>query len=86
MNKGMLLKPLKIINQHTENFKQHENVAQIVSQRYNQELSDVEEWLSITEWSQDLISEDTLLEVQNQLYDLDIISERIDYKSLTYKL
>ena len=58
----------------------------MIANRYEQELEDVQEWLSLTEWSQHNISRDTINEVQNQLFDLNIISEKWDYKKLVAHL
>jgi hypothetical protein len=38
-------------------------------------MEDVEEWLSLTEWSQEQIDENTVLKVQNKLLELGIIKE-----------
>jgi len=46
----------------------------MIANRYEQELEDVQEWLSLTEWSQENISEATIIKVQDQLFDLNIIS------------
>jgi ABC-type nitrate/sulfonate/bicarbonate transport system substrate-binding protein len=77
---------LKIINQTTEEFKSIPSIDKTIANRYEQELEDVREWLSLTEWSQELIDEKTIIEVQNQLANLNIIPKKVDYKDLVYIL
>ncbi|MDO1500613.1 substrate-binding domain-containing protein [Winogradskyella maritima] len=74
---------LDIINGTTEEFKDIPSIDRTIANRYDQQLEDVQEWLSITEWSQELIDEKTLSAVQNQLLDLDIIPEKWAYDKLT---
>ena len=77
---------LDIVNDTTIDFKNIPSIDKTISNRYDQELEDVQEWLSLTEWSQELIDEQTLQNVQDQLFDLNIISEKWDYSALTTKL
>ena len=77
---------LNIINNTTRSFKNIPNIDKTIAQRYDQKLEDVQEWLSLTEWSQGLISEEVLKRVQDQLFDLNIIEEKWDYKDLVVKL
>ncbi|MCC1485099.1 substrate-binding domain-containing protein [Winogradskyella immobilis] len=77
---------LDIVNDTTIDFKNIPSIDKTISNRYDQELEDVQEWLSLTEWSQELIDEQTLQNVQDQLFDLNIISEKWDYSALATKL
>ncbi len=77
---------LDIINNTTQEFKYIPSIDRTIANRYEQKLEDVQEWLAMTEWSQELIDENTLNRVQNQLLDLDIIKEKWDYNDLVYKL
>lgn len=77
---------LRIINEMTSNFKQIPNIDEMIAARYEQQLEDVQKWLSLTEWSQELIDEETITMVQNKLLNLDIIPEKWDYKKLTHKI
>lgn len=85
-NKGDLETILKIINGTTSEFKEIPNIDKTIANRYEQQLEDVQEWLSITEWSQNLIDKQTIMNVQKQLFALNIIPKIKDYESLTYKL
>ena len=73
---------LQVINGATESFKQKENIAELLADRYEQKLEDIKEWLSITEWSQSQMKVETLNKVQDQLFDLDIIKQKVQSNSL----
>ncbi|RED49349.1 substrate-binding domain-containing protein [Seonamhaeicola aphaedonensis] len=77
---------LNIINNTTIDFKHIPSIDKTIANRYEQQLEDVQEWLSLTEWSQDIIDEDTILKVQKELLNLNIIPEIVDYDQLVYKL
>jgi len=73
---------LKVVNAETKNFKEKENIAELLADRYEQKLEDIKEWLSITEWSQSQIKAETLDKVQSQLFDLDVIKTKVDSEKL----
>ena len=77
---------LKIINATTSEFKSIPSIDRTIANRYDQELEDVQEWLSLTEWSQKVIDEPTIHNVQNQLLELNIIPNKANYLDLIYKL
>ena len=77
---------LEIINQTTSEFKSIPSIDKTIANRYEQELEDVQEWLSLTEWSQDLIDKKTINNVQEQLFDLNIIPKKVEYSELIHKI
>lgn len=77
---------LNTINNTTKEFKDIPEITKMIANRYEQQLDDVEEWLNLTEWSQDNIDENTIDKIQNQLLKLNIINEKIDYNQLVYHL
>lgn len=77
---------LDIINKTTIEFKDIPSIDKTVANIYKQKLEDVQEWLSITEWSQKLIDIDTIKKAQTELFHLNIIPEMVDYRTLTVKL
>ncbi len=77
---------LDIINRTTIEFKDIPNIDKTIANRYGQKLEDVQQWLEITEWSQELIDEETIIRAQDKLKALDIISNKITYNQLTKKL
>ncbi len=70
-------KILEIINTKTSKFKEITNINTTLSSRYNLKTEDVQEWLTLTQWSQEQLSEKMLNKVQNQLFELSIIHKRL---------
>lgn len=68
---------LDIINASTRGFKQIPDIAQTIATRYGQQINDVEEWLSLTEWSQEQLAEKELDKIQQQLFNLDLIGKKV---------
>ncbi len=77
---------LRIINTETKAFKTIPDIDKTIAERYNQKLEDVQEWLSITEWSQKVIEEETVQNIQNQLFALAIIPEIWEYNRIVTPL
>ena len=77
---------LKTINTITTSFKEILEIDRIISERYQQKNEDVKEWLKLTEWSQKNIDPNTVEAVQNQLLQLNIISEKWTYNQLVTTL
>ena len=73
---------LEIINTITVDFKHIPDIDKTISDRYMQKISDVREWLSITEWSQEIINEDLIFNIQNKLFALNIITDIYAYNNL----
>ncbi|WP_413998319.1 substrate-binding domain-containing protein [Flavobacterium sp. W1B] len=66
---------LNTINQTTNKFKAIAAIDTILASKFNQKIEDIQEWLSLTEWSQKPLLEKTLNDVQNQLFQLKIIDK-----------
>ena len=49
----------------------------MIANRYDQQLNDVQEWLSITEWSQENLTNQQVEKVQDKLLQLDLIEEKV---------
>lgn len=81
-NKNIVRHILEIINSYTEEFKDIPSIDRTIANAYVQELEDVKEWLSITEWSQEPLSRETVVKVQEQLSALNIIKEKKPYAEL----
>jgi ABC-type nitrate/sulfonate/bicarbonate transport system substrate-binding protein len=77
---------LNIINNTTKEFKYIPSIDVTIANRYDQKLEDVQEWLSLTEWSQDVIDEKTIMTVQEKLMELDIIPKTLHYSDLVHDL
>ncbi|TXE11552.1 ABC transporter substrate-binding protein [Seonamhaeicola algicola] len=77
---------LDIINNTTADFKDIPSIDKTIANRYEQKLEDVQEWLTLTEWSQEVIDKKTIENVQNKLLKLNIIPNKVDYNTLIHKL
>lgn len=73
---------LEIINKITSGFKKIPNIDTIIAERYSQKVEDVQEWLALTEWSQELINEETITTIQDQLLAINIINQKKKYLDL----
>jgi ABC-type nitrate/sulfonate/bicarbonate transport system substrate-binding protein len=73
---------LKTINNTTTDFKNIPSIDRTIANRYDQKLVDVQQWLAITDWSQEQISEATIDKVQTELLNLNIIPKKLDYNNI----
>ncbi|MEK8180725.1 substrate-binding domain-containing protein [Flavobacterium buctense] len=67
---------LNIINNTTADFKNIPSIDRTLASKYHQKLEDIQEWLSLTKWSQKPLEEKVLNKIQNQLFDLKIIDKK----------
>lgn len=79
-------KILDIINNTTIEFKDIPSIDKTIANRYGQKLEDVKEWLSLTEWSQDIMNEDMIMKIQNELMDVNVIDSKKKYNEIVEKL
>jgi ABC-type nitrate/sulfonate/bicarbonate transport system substrate-binding protein len=77
---------LEIINATTEEFKYIPSIDRTLASRYHLKLEDIQEWLSLTQWSQNTIDEKTLNNVQNQLFDLSLIDKKGTFAKMVRSL
>ena len=49
----------------------------MISNRYEQQLEDVQHWLSLTSWSQEQLSLKEVERVQKQLLKLELIEDKV---------
>ena len=81
---GSLKIILQIINNTTVEFKSIPSIDQTLANRYHQKLIDIQEWLSLTEWSQKQITQDQIYRVQDKLKSLGLISEEKSYQGFVH--
>ena len=74
---------LDIINNTTADFKSIPSIDRTIANRYDQKLEDVQQWLGITEWSQEQISEANITKIQAELLRLNIIPKAFPYNKIT---
>ena len=72
----IISKILKIINETTQEFKDIPSIDKTLASNYNQKIEDIQEWLSLTQWSQISLTEKVLNKIQNQLFQLKIIDKK----------
>ncbi len=75
---------LEVINSYTSEFKQIPSIDRTLANRYEQQLPDIREWLSMTCWSQSEFNIQTLEIVQNTLLDLKLIQDKIPASKIVY--
>ncbi len=79
---NQILEILKIINLKTSHFKQIKDIDQLLSNRYKLKIEDIQDWLTITEWSQKSLDAKKLNKIQNQLFDLKIIDKKATFATI----
>ncbi|MDX1314608.1 MAG: substrate-binding domain-containing protein [Eudoraea sp.] len=77
-NQQLVSEILNTINGYTREFKQIPSIDRTLANRYKQQLEDIREWLSKTEWSQKQIDRQVIDNVINTLFDLNLISNKIN--------
>lgn len=73
---------LQTINRETAKFKQISGIEEILAQRFGQKKHDLLEWLSLTEWSDQPLTEEMLNKVQNQLLQLGLIDKKSTFAQM----
>jgi ABC-type nitrate/sulfonate/bicarbonate transport system substrate-binding protein len=81
-NPVLISKILAIINQTTEDFKEIPSIDKTLASNYDQKIEDIQEWLSLTQWSQNPLSAEMLNKVQNQLLQLKIIEKKGTFEDI----
>ncbi len=84
-NQDAVKQMLDTLNDITKDFKEIPGIEKQLSERYDQKEEDIKEWLSMTSWSRELISETELDRVQDQLKELDLIPEKVRNSSLIHR-
>lgn len=79
---GLLNHILEVINSYTEEFKMIPSIDRTLANRYGQKLEDVREWLTKTEWGQAQMKAESLTMVQQRLFDLQLIPEKLPVNEL----
>jgi len=70
---------LNTINKRTRNFKETPEIDKVLAHRYEQQLEDIQQWLSITEWeNKNPMSEKLIDEIQNKMIDYGVIDSKAD--------
>ncbi|OSY89084.1 ABC transporter substrate-binding protein [Tenacibaculum holothuriorum] len=68
---------LNIINNCTKDFKNFDNIDEILAKRYEQQLHDIQQWLSITEWNDGKpLSKNLVTRIQNKMVNFNVIEKK----------
>ncbi len=67
---------LEVINTYTRDFKNIPSIDRTLANRYQQKLEDIQAWMTLTQWSQEQLSSDTLAKVQDTLMHLSLIKDK----------
>lgn len=68
---------LEVINSYTTEFKEIPSIDRTLANRYGQKLEDIQEWMALTEWSQNQLPIKTLETVQDTLLELDLVDQKL---------
>jgi len=81
---------LKVINKQLKMFKEPlkvDGLDTLFAERYEQQLVDIREWLSITKWNRKKSMSKKLIDsIQNKLVQFNVISKRVKTKKLIRKI
>ncbi|MFV8356277.1 substrate-binding domain-containing protein [Flavobacterium sp. XS1P32] len=78
----VISKILSIINQTTVDFKDIPSIDNTLALKYHQKIEDIQEWLSLTHWSQNQLKAEMLNKIQNQLIQLKIIDKKGTFEDI----
>ncbi|MCK5442776.1 MAG: ABC transporter substrate-binding protein [Maribacter sp.] len=85
-NASVLRHILETINLYTSEFKQIPSIDRTLANRYEQQLEDIQEWLSLTQWSQSQIKPQDIDKVTHTLFNLKLIDKILDYDQIACKM
>ena len=73
---------LDIINTTTQEFKDIPSIDRTLSLKYNLELKAVQEWLSLTHWSQKQMTKSSFETIMNKLLELKLVRNTLPFDCL----
>ena len=74
--KNAIERLLKVLNEHTSEFKKIPDIAEELAAKYDQKVEDIKEWLELTQWSQEQLKIEEVNQVQDALSDLNLINKK----------
>ncbi len=81
-----LKRMLEVLNRETKDFKMKKEIDIQLSERYQQKLEDIRQWMDLTHWSQKQIAEEDLKNVQQNLLNLNLIEKEVEINQLIHNL
>jgi len=85
-NPSIVSQILEIINKKSRIFKQIPGIENKIADKYHLKIEDCKEWLKETIWSQNQISENELMSIQNKLVQLKIIDKTVCFAEITTQI
>lgn len=79
-------KMLGVVNAKSAAFKEIPGIEETLASRYDQKPEDIKQWLDITSWSQDQLTNEDLNKVQDTLLDLNLITRKLSVSNIIYNL
>ena len=61
---------------YTRDFKHIPSIDRTLANRYQQRLEDIQEWMTLTQWSQEQLTVTALIKVQDTLMRLALIDDK----------
>ncbi|WP_027076118.1 substrate-binding domain-containing protein [Maribacter antarcticus] len=83
-NSSILKHILAVLETYTSEFKSIPSIDRTLANRYEQQLSDIQKWMSLTEWSATQLSKTSLGKIQETLMKLGLIEEKLPAKHFLY--
>lgn len=83
-NSKVLAHILEVINTYTAEFKNIPSIDRTLANAYDQKVEDIKEWLSITTWSKSKVSDKTMKQVQDTLFDVKLIDKKIPVSTILF--
>lgn len=81
-NKAMVNHILQIINQTTREFKMIPSIDKTLASVFNQKLTDIQQWLQITHWSQEKLNEPQFNSIIADLIKYKLINKPLAYQDV----
>jgi ABC-type nitrate/sulfonate/bicarbonate transport system substrate-binding protein len=77
---------LQVINTVSRDFKKIPSIDRTLAHRYEQQLEDIQKWLSGTTWSQEQITTEEINHIQSKLIELQMIDNELDANQIYVNL
>ena len=74
---GLVKHVLDIVNRYTQEFRDIPSIDRTLANRYGQQVEAIREWLQVTGWSQEQISENVIDLVADTLLNLNLLKKSI---------
>lgn len=85
-NENILDHILEVINTYTEEFKIIPSIDRSLANRYEIQLEDIQDWLKLTEWSQEQLTTTEINNVLKQLKKLNLLEKNITADDVLFEL